>query len=144
MDGYVTKPINREALRQAILELEINNPSTPSSHCGFDWGTFIRRMGNEELATRMVKAFLYEDEPRLESELQDAIDRSDGSGIHHAAHALRGALGELGAADAVESAWQLESMGKESELQDIQQTYDAFVIQIRSLTEELAKRVTKQ
>jgi len=144
MDGYVTKPINREELRQAILELEIDNGSTPSFHCRFDWGQFIRRMGNEELATRMVKAFLYEDEPRLESELQDAIDRSDGSGIHHAAHAHRGALGEFGAADAVELAGQLESMGKESELQDIQQTYDAFAIQIRSLTEELAKCVSNQ
>ena len=101
-------------------------------------------MGNEELATRIVKAFLYEDEPRLKSELQDAIKRSDGSGVHHAAHALRGALGEFGAADAVESAGQLESMGKESELQDIQPTYDTFVIQIRSLTEELAKCVSNQ
>ena len=45
MDGYVTKPINREHLRQAILDLEIDKGPTPS-HGRFDW---VRLFGKWEM-----------------------------------------------------------------------------------------------
>ncbi|MFL5241270.1 MAG: Hpt domain-containing protein [Gemmataceae bacterium] len=73
--------------------------------------------GDEELLGELVRLF-QEDTPRLVEEARTALAKGDATGLHRAAHTLKGSLGYFSARHAVEAAWQLETLAATGNLKD--------------------------
>jgi len=145
MDGYVSKPIVREELRHAIMELKIEKRSQLTTDDeltddgAFSWMEFVRRFGDESFAQQLAQAFLHEDLPRLSADLQRAVKDRDAHAIQQAAHGLKGALREFDVQTAYDLAWRLEKMGRDGEFQNVDTTHADLMKQIDDLAAELEK-----
>jgi HPt (histidine-containing phosphotransfer) domain-containing protein len=135
MDGYLSKPIDTEAL---FAEVEQHHYSpAPAGPLGAAPVTFDRRAlvartaGDHDLMMEVITAFL-EDGPSLLAKVQDAADRRDAEALRLAAHTLKGAASSLGADALAEIAGILERLGAESRL-------DAAVAAARAMSAEAAK-----
>ncbi|EAQ80186.1 response regulator [Blastopirellula marina] len=135
MDGYVTKPINAQALYDAIDEALLSFPppthnETPD-HASpppveminspllkslaapkVDWEAALTNVGGDEsLLQAMVDVFLT-DVRRILSEIDEAIEAKDGPRLQRNAHSLKGSFGYFAAASGQDAAMLLESLGK--------------------------------
>ena len=127
-DDYVAKPMRFRDLAAAIercltpspapapeagpAEVEPEPISSPSL---FDHAAALEEVdGDEDLLRELAEVFL-EDHPRLIAALQDAVDRRDPERIRRAAHALRGAVANFAARDAVATARHLEALGRDGD-----------------------------
>ena len=70
-----------------------------------------RRLGDDELIAEITRLFLADCPVRL-AEIKAAVDARDRDAIRTAAHALKGAAGELSAAPVAECARALERMAE--------------------------------
>ena len=77
--------------------------------------------GDRELLAEIVEAFR-NDCPAQLARIREAVQAGDARGLYRAAHALKGAMGNLAAGPAVERALELETMGREARLQDAEAT----------------------
>ncbi|MCC9605391.1 response regulator [Blastopirellula sp. JC732] len=135
MDGYVTKPINAQALYDAIDEAlaasqttspgvvvaapEQSQPTaeaTPTSSNAapkVDWEAALANVaGDESLLQAMVDVFLT-DVRRILNEIDEAIEAKDGPRLRRNAHSLKGSFGYFAAAEGQQAAMRLETLGTE-------------------------------
>jgi CheY-like chemotaxis protein len=142
MDGYVAKPMRRQALIKEIAEVvpgfilehvEAKEPA-PSLAAGpvsatsatsldgapFDSRAFLEGVnGDRAVAAEMVRLCLDEDAPRLLANLRDGLATRDFAAVEHAAHGLKGLVGEFRAHAAYAAAKQLEDAGRGHESETI-------------------------
>ncbi|MFI4876135.1 MAG: response regulator [Blastopirellula sp. JB062] len=154
MDGYVTKPINAQALYDAIDDALPDEaspattvsstptsglPATPIETASaelppdrkVDWEAALANVGGDEsLLQAMVEVFLA-DVRRILSEIDEAIEAKDGPRLRRNAHSLKGSFGYFAAASGQEAAMQLETLGKE-------ENFEAAPSALRALTEAFA------
>ena len=131
MDEYVTKPIDPELLRQAILSLGLEPPATaavatPSSkkvdpepkegrsseggQVTIEWEALRNRAGGSDDVVRMVsKQLLSQLSPTL-AELTRAVTESDQVGLKDSAHSFRGMVGNFGVPELTEPLGELEAL----------------------------------
>ena len=64
-------------------------------------------MGDEELARELVRGFV-DDMPRQLSALAEAVGSKDASRLHHVAHSIKGAAGNIGGTELQKTAAKLE------------------------------------
>ncbi|PQO43047.1 response regulator [Blastopirellula marina] len=155
MDGYVTKPINAQALYDAIDEaLATCSPSvvsdeaanavtmqpetadnTPANAAGapkVDWDAALANVaGDESLLQAMVDVFLT-DVRRILNEIDEAIAAEDGPRLRRNAHSLKGSFGYFAAASGQQAALQLETVGAE-------ENFAAAPSALRALNEAFAE-----
>ncbi|TWT39657.1 response regulator [Blastopirellula retiformator] len=132
MDGYVTKPINAQALYDAIDEaLATSIPTAPPSAVEatpqvaeapapaidgvpkVDWEAALANVGGDEsLLQAMVDVFLT-DVRRILGEIEEAIEAHDGPRLRRNAHSLKGSFGYFAAAEGQQAALRLETLGTE-------------------------------
>jgi two-component system, sensor histidine kinase and response regulator len=142
MDGYVTKPVRVADLTAEILRLRPDAAAEPTEHveppevpepveaapetrpgapadaaaAAPDRAAALDVVGGDtDLLRELVDLFL-EDCPRLMGDLRAAIAASDATGVKRAAHTLKGALQNFGAADVAGTAQALETMGRANDL----------------------------
>jgi two-component system, sensor histidine kinase and response regulator len=131
MDGYVTKPIRVADLTAEILRLRPDaaapapelqgeepkaEPGPTPGEPAPDRAAALEVVGGDvDLLRELVDLFL-EDCPRLIGDLRAAIEASDATAVKRAAHTLKGALQNFGAADVAGTAQQLETMGRANDL----------------------------
>jgi PAS domain S-box-containing protein len=129
MNGYVAKPLNPDALAQAIEEWTVGMPApperAPASPLGsnrdrtaavFDEEEFVERlMGNEDLAQRIVRGFV-DDMPHQLALLAQAVNSLDGNALRLAAHSIKGAAANVGGLEMSGIAWKLEQAGSAGDL----------------------------
>jgi CheY-like chemotaxis protein len=133
MDAYVSKPINPKALFAVV---EQDQPAAPplenkDSNPRFDPATALDRLGGDrQLFEEVVRLFL-EDCPARLAAIKAAIEARDPEAIRSAAHALKGAAGNLSAQRLAEAASTLERIGTEARL-------DASTAVWRSVSSEAA------
>ncbi len=148
MDDYVAKPIRAEQLF-ATLErlLGLSRPAgtaTPDATTHgegqpVDFAAALRRMGGDpNLLKEIFQAFLDEC-PRLMAQLRDAMQRGDAPLVQRAAHTLKGSLHILAAADAAESAHQLELMGSQRKLAGTEQLFVDLERAIHQVNDNVAE-----
>jgi two-component system, sensor histidine kinase and response regulator len=122
MDGFITKPVLRDALRAELTRVLGHStarasthmtpiPDTPAPDAGpaFDRAWMLEQIGqDEDLMHEVIGIFLgsYEE---LENQLTRA---SDAQALREAAHAIKGAVSNFGARAAVAAALQLELAAK--------------------------------
>jgi PAS domain S-box-containing protein len=124
MDDYLAKPVTRRALVEALrrhLGLASPPPPAPSPKGDprevYDRADVLDRIdGNEELLAELVADFLATG-PELVAAVRAALDRESARELEHAAHALKGTAGLLGAARLQKAAQALERAGKERDLE---------------------------
>jgi two-component system sensor histidine kinase/response regulator len=150
MDDYVSKPIKPEALFTAIenqtrkLEpkavqtlspaLKISAPLSPKT---FDLSkTMETVMGNQELFKEITGVFL-EQLPHYMAGIKAGIADDDDCALEHAAHSLKGSVGNFGAKAAYEAAYRLEQLGIEGQMEMAASALLKLETELTALTAEL-------
>jgi len=146
MDGYVAKPIRSTELENAIAEvLEKSLPAFGENKA--DNGSIIDLEallegvgGNRRLLDKLAKLFLA-DLPKLAARIQTALASRDGEELAKAAHALKGSVGNFGAAQAVEAASEIERHGRSGVLSAAQEAWvrlESDLVVVRNELERLS------
>jgi two-component system sensor histidine kinase/response regulator len=96
--------------------------------------------GDRELLAEIVTLFL-ENSRDLLAGLHEAADSGDAEAIHRKAHQLKGALANLGAQAAAESACRLETAGRDKRLEGVPDAVRQLEEEMERLGPELASLV---
>ncbi len=122
MDGYLSKPVEPQMLFAVVEQepsIETRKAAAPAAAPAtpvFDEEQLRQRVsGDEQLMHDVVRIFL-EDCPARLAAVAAAVERRDAEAIRSAAHALKGAAGNLAASGLFEAARVLERLGAESRL----------------------------
>ena len=119
MDGYLSKPIDPPMLF-AVVEQDggdggARRAARPDA-VTFDEDALRHRVsGDQELMTEVIRLFL-EDLPVRLAAIKEAVTGRNAEALRAAAHALKGAAGNLSAGGLFEAARVLERIGAESRM----------------------------
>jgi len=144
MDSYIAKPVQLQELVSVIeqtvpkpQEAAQEHPAKPAPREIIDWKRALAVVdGDSELLHDLLRIFANEAPVTMEK-LRAAVKLKDASAIRFSAHALKGSVGNFGAAGAVEAAAGLEAMAQKGDMrhlvksfrnleQEIQQVLDAI------------------
>jgi PAS domain S-box-containing protein len=115
MDGYLAKPLRSADLEQAIAGC-LAPTRDPQVEEVLDADGFLARLGgNARLAVEILDLFSADSEVRMR-QIREALKEHARAPLARAAHTLRGALADLGAAKAVEAAGTLEAISRDGEV----------------------------
>ena len=125
MDDYVSKPVQREELFEAIERAgststvsETKTVETSSAEDVLDRASLMARVdGDMELLREIVELFL-EEVPKSLSDLRAAMAQGDSKALEQAAHRLKGMAGNLGGQAIFDAALKVETMGREGDFED--------------------------
>jgi CheY-like chemotaxis protein/HPt (histidine-containing phosphotransfer) domain-containing protein len=145
MDGYVSKPIRVADVEEAVTQAMAANPSSDAGSTStaednlVDEAAILSGMdGNRKLLRDLTRIFVA-DCPKQLVEIKAAIQMGDAERLRRAAHALKGSVGNFAAKKAFATAGQLETMGKNGNLDAAQGTYVALEGELSQLIRELKK-----
>jgi signal transduction histidine kinase/CheY-like chemotaxis protein/integral membrane sensor domain MASE1/HPt (histidine-containing phosphotransfer) domain-containing protein len=150
VDGYLSKPIHQEQLFTAIERLvpSATEPLAPSSakptlsegkiqDSTFDYATVLANFdGDTELMGEIAGVFL-KDTPKLIVEIRMALTQGDSKALDHAAHSLKGAVGNFAAPAAYQAASRLETMGRDCDLTHAEEAFQNLESEIEHLLPSL-------
>ncbi len=85
----------------------------PEDLIGLDIAAALGRVGGDEELLKEIAEIFLEQCPDALSEVRDAIEAQNPEALQHAAHSLKGSVGNFGAQAAVEAAYRLEMMGRQ-------------------------------
>ena len=128
MDDYIAKPINPDQLKAALerwiplLATDSEEPRTgkgSSAHSAssvLDLEEALARVeGDRAFLADLVQIYL-EESPAMLAAIQAAVAANDPKALQHAAHTLKGSVGNFGATAAFAAAFVLEGMGRQEEI----------------------------
>ena len=160
MDGYVAKPMRRHELIKEIAvvvpgfiveDLEGAEAVVPAvvttsvDGAPFDPDAFLAGVnGNRAMACEMIHLCLDEDAPRLLGDLREGLATHDFTAIEHAAHGLKGLVGEFHASPAYAAAKQLEDAGRGHESESIPGNAQALFEEFDRLSAALRKFLAEE
>ncbi|MEW6744120.1 MAG: Hpt domain-containing protein [Planctomycetota bacterium] len=102
-------------------------------------GVLERLEGDIELLKELLSMF-FDFCPDQLAEIRSALDRSDAGALARAAHCLKGAAGNVGAAAAFELCRRLETMGREAVLDAALATFQELEIELTALRTEAVEK----
>ncbi len=150
MDGYVPKPLRREALLAAIENVlarrgkPAQGPPEESAKGKIDEEELMERLGGDmELLVQLVEMFIA-GLPKYRDEIASAIAVADSKALLHAAHSLKGMLGTLAARDGHELALRLEKLGHSGELAGAREVLSELDMELETLMPRLAVLLSRQ
>jgi CheY-like chemotaxis protein len=119
MDDYLSKPIRPAELvqvvervggssRLAFNEVRTDAPEPPDAAAVFDSDRALARLQGDRRLLKQLIAIFRTDAPKLMARIRKAASAEDADALRHAAHALKGSLGTLGAPRAFEAAANVE------------------------------------
>jgi two-component system sensor histidine kinase/response regulator len=127
MDGYVSKPINAEALEDAIASLlhlrtggegQENAEQKPvEGVTGWNRRETLEGLGGDENLLREVTEIFREQAPKHLDSLRAAIAQQDAKTVETSAHSLKGELGYLSVPEMHRIARELEDAGRNGDLE---------------------------
>jgi two-component system, sensor histidine kinase and response regulator len=137
MDGYLSKPIRVDDLRQTILDVARNRGLEPSAGenpkpfqaIGPLEALLDSVMGDRVLLSEMAELWLTDSLKQI-NQIQTGLETGDPVMIQRAAHAMKGSVGTFQASAAHAAAGELEMAAKEGDL-----------VRARTLFQELSKKV---
>ncbi len=151
MDGYVSKPIRREELIEAIQCFLPCPPPSTGNQVALATGsetlnmpeTLARIGGNAELLGELVGIFL-ETYPGLLQRMGRAIAEYDYHALDSVVHTLKSSLGNFSALPALQAAVALEESIPGRDPKKISSAYETLVNEVERLMPALANLVQKQ
>jgi PAS domain S-box-containing protein len=140
MDGYVSKPIRRAELLEALqavvparAEPAAPPPAEAAAPKPLDVTAALEELlGDQKLLTELAGLFLAEC-PRWVAEIHAAVACGDARRLQLAAHSLKGAVTSFVARDASEAALRLEKMGRSGDLSAAAGAVAALVQEVERL-----------
>ena len=120
MDGYVSKPIQAEALAAALAPF-LAGPAadTPETeHAPIDRAAALRAVGGDQVLLADLMRLFLEDCPERVADLRAAVVSGDPAHVQRAAHVVKGSVGTFGACCARDCAADLERAGRERRFDD--------------------------
>jgi HPt (histidine-containing phosphotransfer) domain-containing protein len=102
----------------------------------FDWLAFVESLGDEELAAEIVGLFIVET-PSMMDRVRAAVREGSSEEIRLAAHAFKGAVGNLTRQGPMETSAQLEAMARGDSPGDAQGLMRRLDEQVAGLLDEL-------
>jgi signal transduction histidine kinase/CheY-like chemotaxis protein len=119
-DACLGKPFRAEEFHQAAARFSLGKfvapqANRPPAAASGDSSLLARVGGDPKLLRGIVHTFV-SDYPAKLHNIKRAIARKDAPGLASAAHAMKGAVAIFGAEDAVESAVELQQMGRQGNL----------------------------
>jgi two-component system sensor histidine kinase/response regulator len=147
MDGYVAKPIRSSELEKTLSEVlgnkvsgrAVGGAADNGEGSVIDTGALLEGVGGDKrLLEKLAKLFLA-DLPRLLTRIRTASKAGDGEELAKAAHALKGTIGNFGAARAVAAAAELERLGKAGELSSVEGAWAALETELSVAKRELER-----
>jgi CheY-like chemotaxis protein len=149
MDDYLSKPIDPTALfamveeeAPAPIQLELVAPD--GLRTAVDMDAVMRRLsGDRDLFNEVAQLFL-EDCPRRLEIIDSAVASADLGQIRFAAHALKGAAGNLSAAGLVAAATSLEACGSDGRIQEAGAAAGQVAIEARRVMAFLQSRLATE
>jgi PAS domain S-box-containing protein len=146
MDGYVSKPIDRKQLEQAIasvvpgsgvtgvgLSTQPKEDTAVPSGIAWDITKALEGLGGDEQLLHEVMGIFLEDLPKHMSGLRQAVAEGNAEALAKIAHSLKGELGYLGISELSQKACELEEMGWKSDLENARGTFAAFEAQMSAV-----------
>ena len=144
MDGYVAKPIRSSELEKSIAEVfdkarPDSGHSVRDSRFAIDSRALLEGVGGDRrLLHKLAKLFLA-DLPRFTARIKTALHSGDADELAKAAHALKGSVGNFGAAKVVEAASELERLARAEEIAEAQNEWAVLEPELEVVRQELAK-----
>jgi PAS domain S-box-containing protein len=142
MDGYLSKPIRIDELKQAMSAIE----KTRNMGQSYEQNSF-RAIGQLELLLDSVmgdRALLAEmaelwlaDSAKQEQQIRTGLDSGDAMMVRRAAHALKGSVGTFQASAAQDAASQLEMSAKDADLVGARRAFERLSTQINLVRQDL-------
>jgi PAS domain S-box-containing protein len=124
MDGYVSKPLQPDALYAAVegQQAETAAPAAPvaisAEPLTLDAQALREHFGDDAALLKEVASVFLEACPGWQADLRAAAEAQNAARLQMTAHTLKGAVGHFGDPQAYDAAFQLELMGKGGNLQD--------------------------
>ncbi len=139
MDAYLSKPLQAGELARLLLELfpptmKHDTPTPP-----FDRAELLDRVGGHEEVLREVVGLFLDEAPRLLAAVRDAVGRRDAVALGRSAHALKGTVASLAAAESAETAARLEALARTGDLAGADTLWADLERQVGRLREALAR-----
>src|SRR5215469_6853562 len=142
MDGYLSKPVRIDELKQVMSAIQ----KTQSMRQSSDQNSF-RAIGQLELLLDSVmgdRALLAEmaelwlrDSAKQERQIRIGLDAGDTLMVQRAAHALKGSIGTFQASAAQDAASQLEMSAKNADLVGARKIFETLLTQVDLVRQDL-------
>jgi CheY-like chemotaxis protein len=142
MDGYLSKPIRTDELKQAISEVEkardMGQLSEQNSFRAIGQLEVLLEsvMGDRALLVEMAELWLA-DSAKQETQIRNGLDSGDTIMIQRAAHAIKGSVGTFQASGAQDAANQLELSAKGADLAGAREAFKQLLTQIDLVRQDL-------
>ena len=135
MDGYISKPLNKQELLETVLAFGAGILQRGSVN---EENNLLARFdGDVELLEQVGQIFATE-APGLIEKLQGAIESRDSIVLKQTAHTLIGSLGAFGADRAVACARELEALAETKSFEPAQRVLDQLRNEVDTLQSRLA------
>ena len=144
MDGYLSKPIRIDDLKQAISGAEQKQDmgqspeQNPFRAVGKLELLLDSVMGDQALLAEMAELWLA-DSTNQEKQIREGLDSGDATMVQRAAHALKGSVGTFQASAAQEAANQLEIFAKDGDLTGGRKAFATLSTQIDLVRQDLRR-----
>ncbi len=144
MDGYLSKPIRIDEMKQAMSEVEktrnIAQFSEQNSFRAIGQLELLLEsvMGDRVLLTEMAELWLA-DSAKQETQIRNGLDSGDAIMVQRAAHAIKGSVGTFQASAAQDAASQLEMSAKDADLVGARKAFERLLTQIDLVKRDLQK-----
>ena len=146
MDGYVSKPVQREVLFEEIARLLPQAETVASSDTQapdplkepVDGSALLARFDNDMALLAEVTALFRTDAEKLLAEMHRAVDAGDAEVLRRAAHTMRGAVGNFSATTAVAAARELEDLAVRGDLAGAAEVVDRLEEEVAQLESVLS------
>ena len=100
-----------------------------------------RAEGDTQLLADMMRIFL-DDCPRLVADIREAVTRGVPEAIEHAAHAIKGSLGNFAAYRGFDAAEKLEMAGRRRDMREVPVAFAGLEAELTRLIAEMERLLT--
>jgi HPt (histidine-containing phosphotransfer) domain-containing protein len=147
LDGYVSKPIRTDVLRDEIARVvqfaEIrfqSNEGTPmekQNSNSLDREELLNRVEHDEELAREILGIFQTDSAANRDSLRAAVESRNADEVRSLAHGFKGMLANLAANSASVAAGNLETLGKEGKANEFASAWQAFDNELSNVLKEV-------
>jgi len=123
MDGYITKPMRAKDLYHAIASvtalvspLKVDPAAEMADAEVFDRRALLERLSQRHDLVRKMVGLFRSERPRMMASLKEALASGNAQVLASAAHAMKGAIGNLGALQAYAEVREIEELARRNQL----------------------------
>jgi CheY-like chemotaxis protein len=139
-DGYVSKPVSRQDLLDALATRQ----PPPSAGEALDLSAVFRHCDSNLDFLQELAGMIDEIAPRLVADIRDAVEEQDAVKLEHAAHRLKGSLIPFVAPAAINAAQTLEDMGHAQDLSNALDECQILNVDVQRLLGALRKVISSE